>query len=107
MKKIAFGFMFLVVLVLAACGPTEEQDNLVNYINDDMKPLGPLEGEAVKDYEGVTGDNYTDDETLYNALDKGVIPKYAKLIKKLEAVDVSDKEIKEIHKNYVDAANAQ
>jgi len=107
MKKIAFGFMFLVVLVLTACGPTEEQDNLVNYINEDVKPLASLEAEAVRAYEGATGDNYTDDETLYNKLDKEVIPKYSKLIKKVKAIKVSDSEIKKIHQEYIDSAEKQ
>jgi len=107
LKKIAFGFMCLLVLLLAACGTTEEQDHLVNYINDGVKPLAPLEAEAVRAYEGATGDNYTDDETLYNKLDKEVIPKYSKLVKKVKAIKVNDPEIKKIHQIYIDSAEKQ
>ncbi|MUV36435.1 hypothetical protein JNUCC1_00237 [Lentibacillus sp. JNUCC-1] len=105
MKKIFWGFLFL--LIVAAGCSSEEQDNLVSYFNDDIQPLAPQEEEVVAEYESVTGPNFTDDQTLYDALTESIVPKYEDLVKKAEAIEIDDEEIAEVHDIYLTAANNQ
>ena len=106
MKKFInfIGLVFL-VLLLGCSDPVQEE--LLTYINDDLAELGELEGEAIGTYDSVTGANYTDDFVLYDALTLEIIPIYLEFIGELESVEISSSELREIHENYIDAANNQ
>ncbi len=58
-------------------------------------------------YEDVTGPNYTDDQTLYDALKVEIIPAYNQYIEDLESVKVETDELRKIHEDYIEAANIQ
>ncbi|WP_238579046.1 hypothetical protein [Neobacillus niacini] len=99
---VVFGFL----LVLAGCGGPV-QDDILNYINEEMKSAQDLEDKAVSAYEGVAGANYTDDQTMYDALVNEVIPNYAELITELETVSIETEELKKVHEIYLSGANLQ
>ena len=105
MKKLLF--VLTSALFLAACGSNPVQDDLINYINEEVSPLFETETEIVEAYESVTGDNYTDDNELYNALESYIIPKYSDFIDDLEQITPETEEVRAIHEEYIEASNLQ
>lgn len=105
MKKIVIGSLLL--LALTGCGKDQVQEDLLTYVNKDMKPLASLEDKAIKDYESVTGSNYKDDDTTYNKLKDVIIPEYNDFVDKVEAIKVNDSDISKVHEEYIQAANEQ
>ena len=105
-KRILAVMVFGCLLVLAGCGGPV-QDDILNYINEDLKSAQNLEVKAVSAYEGVAGANYTDDQTMHNALVNEVIPTYTKLLNELESVSIETDELKEIHAIYLSGAQKQ
>jgi hypothetical protein len=49
------------------------QNDLLDYVNEKMPALADEETEIVGKYAAVTGMNYTDDQTLYDALKEEII----------------------------------
>jgi hypothetical protein len=96
-------FLFL----LSGCGSDPVHDDLLNYVNKEMKKAGKLEIAAVSAYEGVSGANYTDDQTMYDALTNDVIPNYNEFIKELDSVTVETDELQKIHEIYIEGADIQ
>ncbi|MDR7078537.1 Tfp pilus assembly protein PilP [Neobacillus niacini] len=105
-KRILAVMVFGCLLVLAGCGGPV-QDDILNYINEDLKSAQNLEVKAVSAYEGVAGANYTDDQTMHNALVTAVIPTYTKLLNELESVNIETDELKEIHAIYLSGVQKQ
>ncbi|MFP7300037.1 hypothetical protein [Neobacillus niacini] len=105
-KRVLAVALFGLFLVLAGCGGPV-QDDILNYINEEMKTAQELEDKAVAAYEGVAGANYKDDQTMYDALVNVVLPNYTDLITELENVSIETDELKEIHDIYLSGANLQ
>ncbi|MEH7548054.1 hypothetical protein [Neobacillus vireti] len=95
------------ILLLSGCFRDPVQDDLLNYVNKEMKQAGKLEAAAVSAYEGVSGANYQDDQTMYDALTKEVIPNYNEFIKELDSVKIETDELQEIHEIYIVGADIQ
>ena len=95
------------ILLLSGCFSDPVQDDLLNYVNKEMKQAGKLEAAAVSAYEGVSGANYKDDQTMYDALTKEVIPNYNEFIKELDSVNIETDELQEIHEIYIEGADIQ
>jgi hypothetical protein len=93
-------------LVLAGCGGPV-QDDILNYINEELKTAQELEDKAVSAYEGVAGANYKDDQTMYDALVNVVVPNYTDLITVLEDIPIETDELQEIHDIYLSGAKVQ
>lgn len=72
-----------------------------------MPTIGKEESTIIGKYENVTGSNYTDDQTLYDALKVEILPEYNAFIKELEAVEVDTEELRKLHENFIKAANIQ
>ncbi|MEH7490605.1 hypothetical protein [Neobacillus niacini] len=106
MKRVLAVALFGLLLVLAGCGGLV-QDDILNYINKEMKTAQTLEEKAVSAYEGVAGVNYTDDQTMYDALVNEVIPTYTDLISELETVRIESDELKAVHEIYLAGAKLQ
>ncbi|MFE1242854.1 hypothetical protein ACFW35_01890 [Fictibacillus sp. NPDC058756] len=92
MKNYVLMGILCFIFILSGCGDPV-QDELLNYVNEEMRALGDKEGEIVEKYADVTGLNYTDDATLYNALKEEIIPEYNVFIKDLEAVEIDSDEL--------------
>jgi Tfp pilus assembly protein PilP len=67
MKKYILACFLFLVVILSGCGDPV-QDDLLDYVNEKMPSLGKEEMKIVGKYEDVTGPNYSDDQTLYDAL---------------------------------------
>jgi hypothetical protein len=105
-KRVLAVVVIACFLVLAGCGGPV-QDDILNYVNKELKTAQELEDKAVSAYEGVAGVNYTDDPTMHDALVNEVIPTYTDLIDELESVNIESDELKEIHEIYLSGANLQ
>lgn len=105
-KRVLALMVFGCLLVLAGCGGPV-QDDILNYINKELKTAQDLEDKAVAAYEGVAGANYKDDPTMHDALVNKVIPNYTELINELESVSMESDELKEIHEIYLSGAKLQ
>ncbi|WP_246145610.1 hypothetical protein [Bacillus rubiinfantis] len=105
-KGIALLIVFTMFL-LTGCFGDPVQDDLVNYVNKEMKEAQKYEKAAVSAYESVTGANYIDDQTLYNTLIDEVIPNYNELIKELDEAKIETDELREIHEIYIEGADIQ
>ncbi|MGW8442674.1 hypothetical protein ACWGXJ_17105 [Paenibacillus sp. S33] len=108
MKKLSvFMLVFCCFSILAACSTDPVKKDLITYVNDGMLPLAQDEKAVTEKYEAVTGDNFTDDVTLYNALKDDIIPGYTKFVDKLEAVKTETPEVRAVHETYIKAASTQ
>ena len=97
----------LSAVLLTACFHNEAQDELIDYLNKDLKTSDAQYEEISKIYDSVTGDNYTDDQTTYDALTTQIRPKYSKLITAIEDVHPKTPEVRAIHELYIDAMTEQ
>ncbi|WP_413304149.1 hypothetical protein AA0X95_00370 [Bacillus sp. 1P10SD] len=108
MKKGLLALILLpLIFLLSGCGGDPVHDDLLNYVNKEMKEAGKLESAAVSAYEGVSGANYTDDQTMYDALTKDIIPNYNEFIKELDSVNIETEELQDIHEIYIEGADIQ
>lgn len=94
LKKLFFVPLFLFAILLTGCSNDPVQDDLLNYINKEIEVVADLENKAVSKYESVTGVNYTNDQTLYDALLDEIIPTYQDFLKKLEDISIETDEVK-------------
>ncbi|PGV55827.1 hypothetical protein [Bacillus sp. AFS037270] len=107
MKKGLLAIVLPFILLVSGCFSDPVQDDLLNYVNKEMKQAGKLEAAAVSSYEGVSGANYKDDQTMYDALTKEVIPNYNEFIKELDSVKIETDELQGIHEIYIEGADIQ
>ncbi|PFN99433.1 hypothetical protein COJ85_19805 [Bacillus sp. AFS076308] len=107
MKKGLLAIVLPFILLVSGCFSDPVQDDLLNYVNKEMKQAGKLEAAAVSAYEGVSGANYKDDQTMYDALTKEVIPNYNEFIKELDSVKIETDELQGIHEIYIEGADIQ
>jgi len=106
MKKLAAILLFFGLFLLAAC-TSETQDELLTYINDDVKKLGQTEDKVVKKYDREREADHQDDEKFHAKLKDEIIPEYTALIDQAKAVKIKDPELKKIHEKYISAAETQ
>jgi len=102
-KIILIPFLFLIT----ACSTDPVQEDLLQYVNEDMTTAFELEAKAVSAYDSVSGLNYTDDWTMYDTIQTTVIPNYNEFIKELNRVKVETDEVREIHEIYIKGADIQ
>lgn len=107
MKKVILCTILPIIFVLSACFSDPIQDDLMNYVNKEMTAAFELEATAVTAYDQVSGINYTDDVTMYDALVLTVIPTYNEFIKELNTIPIDTEELREIHEIYIEGADLQ
>jgi len=109
-KKVSILGIFLAVFFLfVGCasnkGLTSKTTvNLVNYVNQGVLMIAELEQKSLERYASVTGENYTTEQRVYDELSTFVIPNYKRFVDGLKAITIEDKEIRELHAIYVNAA---
>ena len=80
-------------------------DALAEY-QAEIVALAAEEESLIARYDSVSGENYTDDLTMYTEL-VAMTPDVRDFIAKIEAIMPSDPELARLHEIYVDAWNAQ
>jgi hypothetical protein len=106
MKRKVFFLGAVILLLLSGCGDPV-QDDLLKYINEDLKELAVVEEDAIAEYDSVTGDNYVDDYTTYVHIEEVVMPMYKDFLDQLEEVWPATPEVQEVHELYIEAVNMQ
>jgi hypothetical protein len=71
-----------------------------------LKSLASRESDIIDRYDAVSGENYTDDQTMYLAV-QGILPDLQLFIGDLEAITPEGAELQAIHENYVEGWNLQ
>lgn len=107
-RLVCIAMIILVSLLLLGCEQQNPvQDDLLNYLNDELAPLADTETEIIDSYDSVMGLNYTSDEEAYNVLTEDVMPKYREFALELEEIQPTTQEVREIHDLYIAAVNKQ
>lgn len=104
-KIFILGFL---LIGFSSCS-NQVSDDLLNYVNKQLPKVADNESKAVESYESVSGDNFTDDETMYYVIQNEVIPVYRKFIDQLESIseELETEEVKKVHEKYIEAAKVQ
>ena len=76
-----------------------------SYINS-MKTLVKAEDSILRKYGSVTGDNYSDDETMYEVLTE-LAPEMNRFIARVEKIQPRNTTLRSIHKIYISGWNLQ
>lgn len=128
MKKtiMVLSSMVLSAMLLGACGSSSDgttndskvaastsnkevsvKDDLISYINDHLTDFDARQTEIADMYGAVSGENYTDDETMFVTIEEKIIPTYQPLIADMEAVRPKTAEVRELHETLISANNTQ
>ncbi|MCA1032716.1 hypothetical protein LCL95_17025 [Bacillus timonensis] len=107
MKKVLLAIVLPMIFILSGCLSDPVQEDILNYVNKEMKKAYDLETVALDAYDSVTGANYTNDAIMYNVLLDEVIPYYTEFLDEIERVNIETKELKEVHDDYVTGATYQ
>ena len=100
------GLLFICVVSAVGC-ENKQQTELIDYINKELPAIAELEEKVFNKYSAVSGDNYSDDQVMQDALRSEIIPNSSKLIDTTEAVVIVDKQLRHTHEIYISAINKQ
>ena len=110
MKKViaTISTILIFATVLAGCGKSDPiQDDLINYINNQVPTVVDLEKKVFTEYGATTGTNYTDDATLAAKLKDVIIPASDELLTKTKAIIPATDEVSKIHSKYIASITEQ
>lgn len=94
--------------MLIGCSPADPvQDDLIDYINNQLPTLTEPENTVITEYAAVTGENYVDDATLAARLQEVVIPAAEDLLAKSTAIAPATAEVSAVHSKYIAATTEQ
>lgn len=99
--------LLMCVAMLAGCGSDPVQDDLINYINNQVKPIAELENKVTTEYAAIKGDSKADDAAFAAKLKDVIIPANNELIAKAKATVPATEEVKKVHDKYIASVNAQ
>lgn len=109
MKKIMgiITALLICVTALTACGSDPVQDDLINYINNQVPAIAELENKVTTEYAAVKGDSNADDAMFAAKLKDVIIPANNELIAKAKATVPATEEVKKVHEKYIASVTAQ
>ncbi len=90
----------------AGCATDKVALDLTNYLNQGVLNIAELEEKSLARYASVTGGNYKDDQTTYEALRDYVIPLYRRFIRGLRALQPETQEVRDLNRIYIDGADS-
>ncbi len=99
--------LLICVTVLAGCGSDPVQDDLINYINNQLPTIAKLEEKVTSEYQAVKADSNADDATFGAKLKDVIIPAAAELIAKAKATVPATEEVKIVHDKYIASMTIQ
>jgi len=96
----------LLVTGIAGCGTEEAEDkpvaqDLQNYL-EYFQQISEREQAIVSSFESITGDNYTDDETMHKELVENTLPETEALLDYLREMEFTTPEIQQLHESYLE-----
>ena len=99
--------LLICVTVLAGCGSDPVQEDLINYINNQLPDIAALEKKVTSEYEAIKTDSNADDAAFAAKLKDVIIPASAELTAKAKATVPATEEVKKVHDKYIAAATVQ
>jgi hypothetical protein len=106
LKIIASIFTLALACVSAGCATDKVAIDLTNYLNQGVLNIAELEEKSLAHYASVTGGNYKNDQTTYEALRDYVIPLYRRFIRGLRALQPETEEVRNLNRIYIDGADS-
>lgn len=91
----------LAFTTLSGCGSDPVKDDLTKYVNDKLPAVQTLETKAIDALNATTGDSYTDDATMFAAVNDVCIPTSVDAITAVKAITPATKEVTALHEQYV------
>jgi hypothetical protein len=105
--KISDLFLTLAFLFTASgCATDKVAYDLTNYLNHGVLNIAELEQKSLARYASLTGGNYKDDQTLYEALQNYVMPLYKRFLRGLRALQPETEEVRDLNRIYIDGAES-
>ena len=101
----AIAAVVVIGLFALLLGGSAVEEDLTEYINEDLKEVKVLHNTLDELYEAARESD--SDYEFYEMLDEVVIPKSRELIDKAEAVEVETEEVRLLHEKYLSALNTQ
>jgi len=93
------------------CGSEDEEtDPIAQDLKDYLYHFNQFleqEQAIAASFESITGENYTDDETMYEELVENTLPKTEALLDDLRMIEFATPEVQELHENYIKGWEAQ
>jgi hypothetical protein len=97
-------FLLALCFIVLCCATDRAAIELVNYVNHGILNIAELERESYKRYAAVTGENYTTNQRVYEALKDDVIPLYKRFLDSLRKIRPENEELKNLHRMYMQGA---
>jgi hypothetical protein len=85
--------------------PSSSSSASQDYLSQ-LNSVADQESDILLRYDSVSGENYTDDLTMFNTLIE-LLPDIQSFISEIEAISPTDAKLAAIHKDYVDGWNLQ
>ncbi|QNU68723.1 hypothetical protein EHE19_002935 [Ruminiclostridium herbifermentans] len=99
--------LLICVTALVGCGSDPVQDDLINYINNQLPEIASLETKVTTEYDAIRSDSNADDAAFAAKLKDVIIPASAELVAKAKATVPATEEVKKVHDKYIAAATVQ
>lgn len=94
--------LLIFVTVLTGCGKADPvQEDLINYLNNQLPTLAELAVKATSEFEAATADNNATDATFALKLKDVIIPVSDELLTKTKAVVPATEELLKVHSKYI------
>lgn len=109
MKKglATIAILLISVTMLIGCGKTDPvQEDLINYINNQMPTLLELQDKVSKEYE-VSVEKNVDDAAGAVKLKDVIIPASNELLTKAKAIVPATEEVRKVHSEYIEVITQQ
>ena len=95
-----------ICIFMVACATNKVRYELVDYVNQGILRIAELERKSLERYASVTGENYTSDQKVHEALKDYVIPVYKQFLDGLRDIKPQEEEIRRLHGIYVRGAES-
>jgi hypothetical protein len=92
------------LLLVTGCATDKVAYDLVAYVNQGLLNLKELETKALQEYAAVTGENFTSEQEVYEALKNKVIPIYERFVDGLRTINPKEDEVKRLHGKFIQAS---
>ena len=107
-RKISTGLILAIFsFALVGCGGSDEADEILNYVNVDLVPILEKETTMIEAYESVSGENYSDDQTMYDTITGVVLPASTELVELSEKLTFTSEDLKSVHNIYISLVTTQ
>ncbi|MGM0653071.1 MAG: hypothetical protein ACQES4_09885 [Bacillota bacterium] len=110
--------MLMLIILTSGCGQKEhnietdqefQQEEVEKFIDyyQSIEPLEEKETAIIEGYSSVTGENFTNDEVLYNELVEEILPNAENLLDTLKDIQPADQKLQQLHEQFIEGWEAQ